>query len=112
MPGLRFGTYILLLSMLVCYVTLSSLYRPVKAYLILCWVPITLYLIAVFFNGMEFRPQYRTADLDLMLKAIVWTSFAQGLLGLGVTAYAAKNREPWLLVLIATALVLLPFFLG
>lgn len=112
MPGLRFGTYILLLSMLVFYTILSSLYRPVKAYLILCWVPITLYVVALIFNGMEYRPQYRTADLDLMLRAIVWTSLAQGLLGVGVTIYAAKNKEPWLLVLTATALVLLPFILG
>src|SRR5512144_3038275 len=97
----NFGVYIFFPTVLVIFVVLTSLYDPVSAYVALSWVPIVLFLILQMFSGMEYPAQYRAVDSESLFNAIVWTSFAQGLLGLAVTVHAAVRKEFWQLALIA-----------
>ena len=102
------GVWVLLPTMLMCYALLTTFYGPIRAYVVISWIPIVLYLIARMFNAMDYRPDYRTMDLDLMIPSIVWTSLAQGALGVIVTVYAAVKKDVWLLALLATGFALLP----
>jgi hypothetical protein len=107
----QLGIWVLLPTMLMCYAILTTFYGLLRAYVVLCWIPVVLFLIARMFNSMEYRPDYGTMDLGAMIPAIVWTSFFQGILGVIVTIYAAVRKDVWLVALLATALVFLPFIL-
>jgi hypothetical protein len=107
----QFGIWVLLPTMLMCYALLTTFYGAVRAYVVISWVPMVFFLVARVFNAMEYRPDYRTIDLDIMIPAIVWTSLAQSILGVIVTVYAAVRKDVWLLALLATGLALLPFLL-
>lgn len=106
-----FAVSLLLPAVVLCLVVLSTFYGWVKAYLAICWVPLALYLIVQMFLNIGYQPSNTTIDLDLMLKAIGWTAFVQGLFGVVLTLGVSLKKEEWVIPAIATLIAVLPFFL-
>jgi hypothetical protein len=106
-----FAVSLLLPAVALCLVVLSTFYGWAKAYLAISWVPIALYLVIYMFLNIGYQPDVHTMNLDLMLKAIGWTSLVQGLFGVVITLGASIKKEDWVIPAIATLLAVLPFFL-
>jgi hypothetical protein len=106
-----FAVSLLLPAVALCLVILSTFYGWAKAYLAISWVPMALYLIIFMFLSMDYQPGIHTVNLNLMLKAVGWTSFIQGLVGVVITLASSIKKEDWVIPGIAALIAVLPFFL-
>ena len=104
------GVFALVPSLLLCYAVLSTFYRSSRAYLAICWVPLTLYVgIGIFLDDPGHT--LNEYNLGLMLESVCWTSLFQGALGVGLLISAIAKKEGRVTLTIATLIAGLPFII-
>jgi hypothetical protein len=108
MHGL-FIIFIFLPTVALAYVILTLFYDYAKAYIALCWVPVTLFL----FIGLlgKFEAVWRKPGnlSENLTEAVVWISLLQFLFGIGLAGYAISKKQKIFFLLIASFLVVIPF---
>lgn len=106
-----FNVLVLLPSMLLAFFVLTTFYGARRAYLALCWIPGTLFLLVATFQ--ELGPLTAAQDywLGELCKALVWASLVQGGIGVGLIVRAVRRRQGYIGLAAATCLALLPFIL-
>jgi hypothetical protein len=111
MNDLPFAVVILLTSAALSYAVLYTFYDWSRAFLAICWVPITLFLITQAFVQTGYVNKSGVLNLALLLDAIVWSSLVQVVVGIGLTIRAALKKEDWIVVAIATLVSSIPIFI-
>lgn len=111
MTDLTFAVFILLPSAGILFAVLTTFYGPVKAYAAISWVPLALYILVRAFMSIDYSPPNISLSQEVLLRAIVWTSLVQGILGAIVIGEAILNKRRWGMGLVATLIALVPFII-
>lgn len=102
--------YVLLLlpSLAFIFAVLAALYDAGRAYLALSWVPPTLFVLVV---ALQRLSKYARPEVpwDGILLAVAWTGLLQCLMGFALAARAARRRQSWFGLLVASCLAGLPY---
>ena len=102
--------YVLLLlpSFACVFAVLAALYDARRAYVALSWVPPTLFVLVRLFEQLSkyARPGVNWHEI---LLAVAWTGLAQCLLGFALAARAARLRQSWVGLLLASCLAGTPY---
>ena len=111
MPSGLLLALVLIPSMVFLYVVLSTFYQPARAYLAISCFPVA-YLLVIWAFRMLLRFQHLSDEWweDLAM-TIGWASFAQAVLGIGLTVRAFYKKESMVPLLLATTLSGFPFLL-
>lgn len=106
-----FYVLVVLPSVAFVFLVLSTFYGTRRAYVAICWIPLTLFLLLyVFQRLLAFDPSqaYRAKDL---LTVTGWVSLVQCGLGAGLAVRALYRGREFIGLLLAAALAGLPFIL-
>lgn len=111
MPSTVFHVMLFLPSFAFAFLVLATFYGVRRAYFALCWVPLVLFvLIKVLGQLSVYSPSH--VNWPDVTQAVVWTGLAQCGLGVALGARAARRRQSYAGLLVATCLAATPYLLG
>ena len=108
--SLIFLIFLLVPSIAIAYVILATFYGVTRAYLALCWIPLTIFGIIYLFQQTLIFQHSPSPWPDTAFLAVGWTSLIQTVFGVLLATRAYHRQRDIMSLLLATALVLVPFF--
>lgn len=108
----NFIVFLLLPSMALALVILATFYGIDRAYFAVAWVPLVLFLLVLGFQEIRTFQHLTDTWPSSALWALAWSSLVQGLVGVVLGFRAFHRRQPISGLLLATALVLIPFIVN
>lgn len=110
MTSTAFQVLFLLPSFAFVLLALTTVYGVRRAYVALCWVSVTLYVLV---NILWQLSVYQTSHVNWpgLAEAVIWTGLSQCALGVALAARAVWREESCVGLLIAACLAAAPYLL-
>jgi hypothetical protein len=106
-----FYVLVILPSIAFVFLILTTFYGTRRAYVAICWIPLTVFLLLLTFQRLlAFDPSQSLRARELFI-VVAWASLVQCGLGVTLAIRAFIKKQSFVGLLAASCLALLPFIL-